>query len=346
MSARTNRPIPRRGLTLIELLVVGFVVVVLIGLMLPAILQAREASRRTQCRNHLKQLGLGLHTYHDAHRMFISAAESWSQFPDLQVSAYCVLPVFIECCCCRWDVGQCSWKQESQDWVDCCIPVYLCPSHSGWTAVDDRYLGSLSKSTGTLFAPSSYVFCKGAGDAWCATPALVPPNERGTFDADLWTKIREITDGTSNTLLMGEGATGRPWEVCSGVGCSEGVKNPLSGSWWLPSQPWIVPRINTDRDVAQAGPRASLFACTVEPMNKNPVTDTFIDSSALMDCRSSNAGGPHRTSNFRSNHNGGAHFLFADGSVKFLSERIDMPLYRALSTIAGGDKVPEGFEAW
>ena len=126
---------------------------------------------------------------------------------------------------------------------------------------------------------------------------------------DAWITIDDVSDGLSNTIFVGEGATGSPWQVCAGVGCTKSIQNPLTGSWYLPDQPYFIPYINTDKDIGKAGPRASLFGSTMEPMNKNPVTDTLIDSSALSDCRSSADGGPHRTSNFRSNHEGGGNLL-------------------------------------
>ena len=87
----------------------------------------------------------------------------------------------------------------------------------------------------------------------------------------------------------------------------------------------------------------SLFACTVEPMNKYPVTDSYLDifAYAAADCRSSLDGGPNFTSNYRSNHPGGCNFLMADGSVAFLSESIDLAAYRARSTISGEDVASE-----
>ena len=99
---------------------------------------------------------------------------------------------------------------------------------------------------------------------------------------------------------------------------------------------------------------ASVLACTLEPLNKNPVTDSWADGNALDDCRKSlpsapgtrgptTEGGPHTTPNFRSDHAGGGNFLFADGSVHFLIEDIDMLLYQQLSTYAVGEdvEVPE-----
>ncbi len=93
---------------------------------------------------------------------------------------------------------------------------------------------------------------------------------------------------------------------------------------------------------------ASLFACTLEPMNKNPVTESWADLGALDDCRKSHpsasgtigpttSGGLHTTPNFRSDHPGGCNFLFADRSVHFLDENIDMLVYQRLSTPMGGE---------
>jgi hypothetical protein len=82
---------------------------------------------------------------------------------------------------------------------------------------------------------------------------------------------------------------------------------------------------------------AGLWACTVERPNKWPVTDSFIDVGASSDCRASYQGGTHSTANFRSDHTGGVHMLYIDGGVRLINENIDLPTYRALSTIAGGE---------
>src|SRR5690606_8307430 len=84
---------------------------------------------------------------------------------------------------------------------------------------------------------------------------------------------------------------------------------------------------------------ASIYGCTMEPMNKYPVTDTYSDLISYFNnnCASSANGGKSSTSNFRSDHSGGCNFLYAGGSVTFLSEGIDMTAYRVLSTIRGED---------
>jgi len=328
----------RRGLTLIEFIVSGSLLVIVIGLMLPAVLMAREASRGAQCKNNLKSIGISFHNYHDAHRVFPQAAMSWGHFPELHAPANPVLPIFIRCGCgVRGYNYEASWKQQPADVVSIGVCLFACPSHHSNKAIEDEFFGSLGETTGNEFGISSYVYCKGVTDAWCRTPDLVPKHERGAFDVDYYLRMDEVTDGASHTIFVGEGATGKPWRVQNVTDRTQST-NPTG---WLPHQPWSVPHINTDKDIQQAGPRASLFASTMEPMNKNPVTDTMIDSSALSDCRSSADGGPHRTSNFRSNHADGGFFLFGDGSVRFLNETIDMSLYRGLSTIAGADDADE-----
>lgn len=98
---------------------------------------------------------------------------------------------------------------------------------------------------------------------------------------------------------------------------------------------------------------SSIFGCTLEPLNKNPVTHTLISVGLqLVTCRASIdwdgagpavGGGFHRTSNFRSDHSGGANFLYADGSVHFIADGIDMPTYRGMSSIGGGEAVQTPF---
>jgi len=304
----------RLGLSRSDVLITVVVLLILAVLMLPAVEQARESARREQCRNHLRNIGWALQIYHDSFWRYPSAISAWGRFPEMQASgAHHQLLGFLNHG--RLDRPYRPWTQEPAEWVSVAPLQWICPSHGVETA-DDPYLASMSKDHKT-YGMTSYVFCKGAGDAWCDDPKSVPADERGPFDVDYGIRQTHVTDGLSQTIFIGEGATGKPWRVCAGAGCDEPIRNPLSEDWWLPHQPWMVPYINTDRDLEGAGPRASLFGSTLEPMNKNPVTDTMIDSGALSDCRSSTDGGPHSTSNFRSNHPGGANFLFGDRSVVF-----------------------------
>ena len=102
---------------------------------------------------------------------------------------------------------------------------------------------------------------------------------------------------------------------------------------------WIIAEPNSTPYFEAGILASSIFGCTVEPINKYPVTDTSIDVASYLadDCRCSTAGGSSSTSNFRSNHPRVCGFLYADGAVAFLDEAIDIQAYQALSTIQAGD---------
>lgn len=337
MQTRTlNHGSRRDGFSKIELLVVIIIIAILLTIAAPFVSNSREAARMTQCRNHLKQFGLALHNYHDVYRFFPVAVTT-----DATGLAYCatghlVLFPFFEQICGNWGYDVWSpWFEQDRNWADAVISVYTCPSTSASNPVVNEYLGSNHYPIGDTFAVTTYIYSKGVTDAWCQTPSSVPANERGPFDWNYCVRIRDILDGTTNTIFMGEGAAGSDWQICRGAGCSALAETKWNLDGELPPQPWIVGQINTDKDVEAGYLAGSLFGCTRDPLNKNPVTDTMQDTAALDDCRCSLDGGPHSTSNFRSDHEGGAHFLMGDGSVTFINDNIEIDVYRRMSTIAG-----------
>jgi prepilin-type processing-associated H-X9-DG protein len=208
------------------------------------------------------------------------------------------------------------------------------------------------------------------------------------------TRIRDITDGTQNTMMMGEAANGSytatpKWTACDGRFCTAadiiGVFAPADGAvgtFWTIGSPlktgnpipigWGVNITTSASDLLDSsdthykGVRGGwVMACTMEPINKNPVTGSFAyygtgdkssyscASSATVTGIPSSASGAYRTqwpavalghammSNFRSDHPSGALFLFCDGHVQFLNENMDMPTYGGLSTIQGGEQIQQ-----
>jgi len=173
----------------------------------------------------------------------------------------------------------------------------------------------------------------------------IPFNQAGMFDMVSKIAIRQITDGTSNTIAMGEASNDPRWQICEGFGCTNDPPGQIVESAGHPPHPWDSWIIGTPPLDGRSELRgASIFACTLEPINKSIVTETQValadlsSSTCLSNFPGSTPGGS-TTSNFRSDHPGGANFLLGDGSVHFLSESIDPISYRALSTISGDEVV-------
>jgi prepilin-type N-terminal cleavage/methylation domain-containing protein/prepilin-type processing-associated H-X9-DG protein len=322
----------RRGFTLIELLVVIAIIALIIALLLPAIQQAREAARRTQCRNNLKQFGLALHNYHGTHRTFppgvVVSADGTTVFSNANIM---LLPYFEQQNLGILYAQERPWFLQSPQVARQVIPNFICPTNSKTNPFEIPQLGAFGVATGTTFSATDYVLSHGASDSWCLPDGNTPTTERGLFGGNHSGRMRDIRDGSSNTIAMGEGVGGTNWPLCRGSGC----KTPFNDSVTA-TNAWIMGGLGVDFLESAGLLLSGIWGSTAEPLNKSPVTDSFIVLSALDDCRSNRNGGPHSAANFRSDHTGGGHFLLADGSVRFISESIDLSLYRELSTIAGG----------
>jgi prepilin-type processing-associated H-X9-DG protein len=269
-----------------------------------------------------------------------------------------------------------KWWYQDPAAVSKAIPVFACPSSGGDNPHLDKLLEAIWR-VGSVWndyrelGVTNYAFCKGVTDAYCLGmgnkppgPPFVRPNERGMFDFNWAVNVRKITDGATNTIALGEATHGPAWPVSNAgpsvtiwtgkVYDNKRTSLPLADSYgqtrlawqaWVAAQPsykWLNQAIQLHV--------SNIMACTLEPMNKWPPTQAQYDDGAPTVCVKSQPGapgtrgfnigsGPHVASNFRSDHASGANFLFADGSVHFLREDIDLLLYQQLSTIAGNEIV-------
>jgi prepilin-type N-terminal cleavage/methylation domain-containing protein/prepilin-type processing-associated H-X9-DG protein len=345
----------RGGFTLVELLVVIAIIGVLVALLLPAIQAAREAARRTQCINNLKQYGVALQNFHLSNKSFPAGALMTRDPMQVYANANCqLLPYFEQASLASLYDHKRPWEKQKPEVAATVIPIFKCPSAGGPNPVHDDLAGVVDLS---VYGACDYAFSMGYTDAFCARegikPGTIHPSQQGMFNIAFGASIKQITDGTSNTIAIGDSSGDPHWKLCHLPNCTTAnlVKGP-SGEFPTPEMGWIIGEPNSTSFYGVLGPKGSGYASTVEPINKYPVTDTFLDFSQYVAdyaafksgssdhyCKPSFQGGKHSVANYHSDHPGGCNFVMADGSATFLNEGIDMAAYRARSTIAGDETI-------
>ena len=330
----------RLAFTLVELLVVIAIIGILVALLLPAIQAAREAARRTQCTNNLKQLGLGLQNYHDTHKSYPFAwmvylpGGSLGPGMNAQVWGVRILP-FIEQQSLkdRFDdrypavnaFAALPQVQENLKVIQTVLPTYICPSALG--APDKRTVSADLTPAGYPLswsaAPSDYIATTGVRGVF-ATVAY-SGSAGGSRDGVLQylgtnlsnptqitvssNKMADITDGTSNTFIVAERTGGN--RIYAGLSVWNNPLEPtyagINGGGWgdiLNGEHWVA---------------GSLWD---NPLMEGP----YAINRTNMNGRG-----------FHSFHPGGCHFLLADGSVKFLSEDTEAYVVASMITRAKGE---------
>ena len=300
----------RQAFTLIELLVVIAIIAILIALLLPAVQQAREAARRTQCKNNLKQLGLALHNYHDIHKGFpISFTDTVSSGGPLRDGGWAwdarILPQLDQAPI--FNSLNFSLPPYGKDAsagniaaIGTMLPALKCPSD---TKPDTRPINQANQYGCAAAATSSYMASAGAfdGDACddtTSTMIQVPVRNNGLFIVNTSHNIARITDGTSNTFAVGE-VTYIPNGV-DGTGANYGSdRNFQFGNITTSGGP----------NCNQLGVNNNGSANHVR-FTRHKLNGPLLNSAALQ-------------KSFHSQHIGGAQFLMADGAVRFVSENIE-----------------------
>jgi len=338
------------GFTLVELLVVIAIIGVLVALLLPAIQAAREAARRSQCTNNMKQIGLAMQNYHGARGSFPIGTVA-VDYGNVFSGALPELLPYLEQQNVQalYDPEKRWWKQSAEVSATV-IATFDCPS----TSEDNPFTHILLEPIidNWIYGTTDYTLSKGSSDGMCIQspflgtqgPGDMDPARRGVFDFEWGVGIRKITDGTSNTFALGEASGSPHWHVCHGAGCTVAdLKPDATGQLPTAWMGWIIAQPSSRTFLASGLVVTGPYGCTVDPMNKYPVTDMFVDTATFYsnftpNCPGSDTGlSEDAVPNFRSDHPGGCNFSYADGSVHFLVDSIDMVSYRALSTISGDE---------
>jgi prepilin-type N-terminal cleavage/methylation domain-containing protein/prepilin-type processing-associated H-X9-DG protein len=296
------------GFTLIELLVVIAIIAILIALLLPAVQQAREAARRSQCKNNLKQIGLAMHNYHDVHSalppgyiydQIYGTANGpkrsnfgWGTFllPGLdQAALYEQISTNSHGFADDWN----SSNQKLLNLARTPLSVYICPSDPGNAQNMDWTISLTNGLTGNRVAKSNY------------------QASNQTFGQNTCYRFRDFLDGTSNTFIAGE-------KTSNGV---------MYTGVWIGSHKWGPANTNVTSESILGTVNGTYSGVPYRINGDGSAYPTYPY--------------PFRKQNFSSVHTGGAQFVFCDGKVVFLSENISLAVYNALSTRNGSELVGE-----
>jgi Tfp pilus assembly protein PilE len=316
----------------VELLVVIAIIGILVSLLLPAVQQAREAARRSQCRNNLKQVGLALHNYLDAHRRFppVSVLPMGRTFEPY--SAHARLLPYIEqtnlANLIDWNIS--SEFTTNPQAAKTRVAIYMCPSE-----VNDR-----ARQTPTLIHyPLNYAFNEGT---WFIYDPSTGNVGDGAFHPNRAFDAASFTDGLSNTLAASEVKAYQPNLWDTGNPSTLGVAPPANPAALSPyfggtfdsngHTEWV------EGDVHESG-----FTTTFGPNTKVPYTNsgvTFdVDLTTMRDGESTSVP-TYAAVTSRSYHTGMVNSLLMDGSVRSFGDNVDLGVWRAAGTRGGGEAKP------
>lgn len=349
---------PRRGFTLIELLVVIAIIAILIALLLPAVQQAREAARRAECKSKLKQLGVALHNYQETHKVFpgnevgcvkdqnFTNTNCWEGWSGLAMLLPYVdqQPVY--------DVANFDhyWNENvdlppgsglrNRRVADTLIPAFLCPSDP-----------TARKWTGNS-APTSYMLSAGPVSSWNR------PHGPGPFSRSSSKSIRDFTDGTSNTIMAGEGVIGAN-NNRRAAGFRNSTVGPLLAvntghNREFDNTPANLAIIQNYWDGCYGGATSSAINGNDDQANRfwasgrvhwGPWFNTLMPPNSgndgtfkTVNCDDDTSVTTMDIKNASSYHAGGAHVLLADGAVFFASDNIDHAVWVGAGSIDGEEE--------
>ncbi|MEP3479793.1 MAG: DUF1559 domain-containing protein [Fuerstiella sp.] len=319
----------RPGFTLIELLVVIAIIAILVSLLLPAVQQAREAARRTQCKNNLKQFGLALHNYHDVYNRFCSrqtgSGTTASGGMRGRMSGFTAILPFLE----QKNLYETMVSENAAPWanlpsLNMKLSAFMCPSDVGErqpAGGGPRGLISYAMCSGDAIEKSVFEPEERTGNTFNR-----PMPNRGIFGRMVCYRMRDITDGTSNTIAYSErqrpnDVRGKGMPAVEAAG-DETAFSPLTCAAYFGGTRYIDSAIMFTQDTSPGyrwADGSAFFNAMSTILPPNGATCLIGDAAWQ-------TGGGHYGPGLwtaTSEHTGGVQVTLADGSVRFISENID-----------------------
>ena len=302
--------IPRsvRGFTLIELLVVIAIIAVLIGLLLPAVQAAREAARRAQCSNNLKQIGLAMHNYHSTHDTFppgyVTAVSTAVSNPEIG-PGWAWGSMLLE----HSRAGPALQHRQLQP-SDHRSELDTARTGSSPSSSAPATSGMIQSSSATRWERCWPAICppgQYTASAGQLEPGEFPDSNNGVFYRNSRNGIRDITDGSSTTLMVGERSRN------------------VADATWVGAIPTARLCTNPRWIVQECGPASTMVVSHTGTAATGAIYVPNSKSSMVDD--------------YWSLHPGGCNFLFCDGSVRFIKESVNPSIFSFLSTRAGGEVI-------
>ena len=319
-----NQPakLNRRAFTLVELLVVIAIIGILIAMLLPAVQAVREAARRIQCANKIKQQSLAMLSYESAHQELPPGVS----FPSYAMWSAFILPHIdsnnlfdsIDLRAGFKDVSSANARNIGTLRVS--LPFMVCPSSNVPEKQFDAFLG-VERSPSCYVACSSGLLCREAGNfPWAGMDAgNAHPASDGVFFANSQTPLSDISDGTSSTVLLGEVLPDQNLKGIDAAGSEQKVDHWYIGSRELDSMKLV------SGSGKISGENSECMGSTACPINAMLMGEqTTIDEKELA---------------FGSRHSGGASMGFVDGHVQFFADSVDSAVWSAIGTRGGGEQV-------
>lgn len=352
----------RKAFTLVELLVVIAIIGILIGLLLPAVQSAREAARRMQCTNNMKQWGLALHNYHAACNRLPGLAEaanacispqgallSYSEQTALHGLIDPRIPLY------RYQTGSTRSVTLNDIYVEIAatpLPTTRCPSDPG-QATQTIPITSDAARTSETYATNNYVWCTGSGTGWNfrinSTLSTGDASTRnagrsdGAFYMDSNLGLESFVDGTSNTMVLSEALVGTG-EKDLPITYNDIVDGKMQRTYMADYSAASLSKYTEMKDADDARLEA---ICAKVPKWRTDIGKSWIvgkcDSTLFNAFLMPNSRFPNiYISNYgfigaRSYHSGTVNALYGDGSVKTISDNVAAEAWRAAATIAGGE---------